>query len=79
LADLCKWGFLWQTLKSKAIFLILSLYSLELSLELQKGDNDKVILELSLYCQKWFINHIRLVDQNLVSKIKAVAGSEMDS
>lgn len=49
---------------------------LELNHELQIENNEKVILELSLYCQKWFINHIRLIDQNLVVKIKEVTSQE---
>jgi hemerythrin-like metal-binding protein len=49
---------------------------LELNHELQIEKNDEVILELSLYCQKWFINHIRLIDQNLVVKMKEVLKSE---
>lgn len=43
---------------------------LELDSELKAQKSSAAVIELSVYCQKWFINHIRLIDQNLVARMK---------
>jgi hemerythrin-like metal-binding protein len=45
----------------------------ELNNEIQSVNNGDAVLELALYCQRWFISHIRVIDQNLVAKMKQAA------
>ena len=41
----------------------------------KQDSNKDAILELAHYCQHWFINHIRVTDQNLVFRMKQIAAS----
>lgn len=45
----------------------------ELNSEIQSANNGEAVLQLALYCQRWFISHIRVIDQNLVFKMRQAA------